>query len=100
MTKEMTQQVLILGGTGRIGSKIAADLLAHTDAQVTIAGRNLEVGNRRCGQKQKPQGLPRSLTQAFFQAFLTVWCDGILSGSTKLRKFISAMSWVALEGQG
>ncbi|MCY6492289.1 saccharopine dehydrogenase family protein [Leptolyngbya sp. GGD] len=40
----MTQHVLILGGTGRIGSKIAADLLAHTEAQVTIAGRNPDVG--------------------------------------------------------
>jgi len=40
----MTQQVLILGGTRRIGSQIAADLLAHTAAQVTIAGRNPEVG--------------------------------------------------------
>lgn len=40
----MTQQVLILGGTGRTGSKIAADLLSHTTAQVTIAGRNIEVG--------------------------------------------------------
>jgi len=40
----MTQQVLILGGTRRIGSQIAADLLAHTAAQVMIAGRNPEVG--------------------------------------------------------
>lgn len=43
----MTQQVLILGGTGRIGTQIAADLLAHTAAQVTIAGRNPEVGIKR-----------------------------------------------------
>lgn len=48
--KDMTQQVLILGGTGRIGSQIAADLLAHTAAQVTIAGRNPEVGIKRSQQ--------------------------------------------------
>lgn len=40
----MTQHVLILGGTGRIGRKIAADLLAHTEAQVTITGRAPDVG--------------------------------------------------------
>lgn len=40
----MTQQVLILGGSGRIGSKVAADLIAHTDVEITIAGRNLTAG--------------------------------------------------------
>ena len=43
----MTNQVLILGGSGRIGSKVAADLLAHTQASVTIAGRNLTKGNQK-----------------------------------------------------
>jgi saccharopine dehydrogenase-like NADP-dependent oxidoreductase len=43
----MTDQVLILGGSGRIGSKVAADLLAHTQAQVTIAGRNLAKGEHK-----------------------------------------------------
>lgn len=40
----MSKQVLILGGSGRIGSSVAADLLAHTSAHVTLAGRNPEVG--------------------------------------------------------
>lgn len=40
----MTQKVLILGGTGRIGSQIAADLLKHTTAEVTITGRHPEAG--------------------------------------------------------
>lgn len=35
----MTQKILILGGQGRIGSSIAADLLKHTDATVTVTGR-------------------------------------------------------------
>lgn len=37
-------QVLILGGSGRIGSKVATDLLAHTSVAITIAGRNLTTG--------------------------------------------------------
>lgn len=37
-------QVLVLGGTGRIGSSVAADLVAHTSAQVVVTGRNVEAG--------------------------------------------------------
>ena len=33
-------QVLILGGRGRIGSQVAADLAAHTNATITITGRS------------------------------------------------------------
>lgn len=40
----MPNQVLILGGSGRIGRSVAADLLAHTSAHVTLSGRNPEVG--------------------------------------------------------
>jgi saccharopine dehydrogenase-like NADP-dependent oxidoreductase len=35
----MTDQVLILGGRGRIGSSVAQDLVAHTQAKVTVTGR-------------------------------------------------------------
>ena len=35
----MAGRVLILGGRGRIGSCVAADLQRHTDAQITITGR-------------------------------------------------------------
>lgn len=38
------KRVLIIGGCGRIGSNIARDLLAHTDAEVTITGRNPQLG--------------------------------------------------------
>ncbi len=34
-------KVLILGGTGRIGRAIAADLLSHTDAEITLGGRKV-----------------------------------------------------------
>lgn len=36
----MSNRVLILGGRGRIGSHVAADLAAHTDAAITITGRS------------------------------------------------------------
>ncbi|MCU0548077.1 MAG: saccharopine dehydrogenase NADP-binding domain-containing protein [Leptolyngbya sp. Prado105] len=42
----MTQHVLILGGSGRIGRNVAADLLKHTSAKITIAGRNLAAGRK------------------------------------------------------
>lgn len=38
------KRVLIIGGCGRIGSSIAQDILNHTDAEVTITGRNPELG--------------------------------------------------------
>ena len=36
----MSDQVLILGGRGRIGSSVAHDLATHTQAKITITGRN------------------------------------------------------------
>lgn len=36
----MTNRVLILGGRGRIGSSVMRDLLAHTQAQITITGKS------------------------------------------------------------
>ncbi|HEY9906389.1 MAG TPA: saccharopine dehydrogenase NADP-binding domain-containing protein [Thermosynechococcaceae cyanobacterium] len=35
----MTDRVLILGGRGRIGRQVAADLAQHTQADITITGR-------------------------------------------------------------
>lgn len=35
----MVQQVLVIGGNGRIGRSVAADVLSHTDAEVTVTGR-------------------------------------------------------------
>ncbi|MEH2195719.1 MAG: saccharopine dehydrogenase NADP-binding domain-containing protein [Nostoc sp.] len=40
----MTDNVLILGGRGRIGSSVAQDLATHTQAQITITGRSAEFG--------------------------------------------------------
>ncbi|MEO0539482.1 MAG: saccharopine dehydrogenase NADP-binding domain-containing protein [Cyanobacteria bacterium P01_A01_bin.105] len=38
----MQQRVLILGGTGGIGRAVAADILQHTQARVTLAGRRAQ----------------------------------------------------------
>ncbi|MDX2229336.1 MAG: saccharopine dehydrogenase NADP-binding domain-containing protein [Leptolyngbyaceae cyanobacterium bins.349] len=40
----MAKQVLIVGGSGRIGSQVAADLITHTTAEVIITGRNNTTG--------------------------------------------------------
>lgn len=40
----MAQRILIVGGQGRIGSAVASDLLAHTDAEITITGRTAAAG--------------------------------------------------------
>ncbi|WP_421659402.1 saccharopine dehydrogenase family protein [Leptothermofonsia sp. ETS-13] len=44
----MTDRVLILGGSGRIGSSVAADLVTHTTAHIIITGRNAALGKRVC----------------------------------------------------
>ncbi|NER38439.1 MAG: KR domain-containing protein [Oscillatoria sp. SIO1A7] len=36
----MTDRVLIIGGTGRIGGSVARDIASHTPAEITIAGRS------------------------------------------------------------
>jgi saccharopine dehydrogenase-like NADP-dependent oxidoreductase len=38
----MTNRVLIVGGRGRIGSNVAQDLVTHTDAEITVTGRDSE----------------------------------------------------------
>jgi saccharopine dehydrogenase-like NADP-dependent oxidoreductase len=77
----MTDQVLILGGSGRIGSKVAADLLAHTSAQVTIAGRNPTTGTalaEQLGAKFTTLDLAKSdrIRAAIAQSNLVIHCAG------------------------
>jgi saccharopine dehydrogenase-like NADP-dependent oxidoreductase len=86
----MTQQVLILGGSGRIGSQVAVDLLTRTTVNVTIAGRNLEAGqkayqllvNSTGETAQRCQFVPidlddsRGLQDAIAQSDLVVHCAG------------------------
>ncbi len=79
----MTQQVLILGGSGRIGSKVAADLIAHTSAEITIAGRNSSAGaevSRQLGERVRFSAIDLSATsdlkEAISRADLVIHCAG------------------------
>ncbi|AOX01585.1 saccharopine dehydrogenase [Moorena producens PAL-8-15-08-1] len=58
----MTDQVLILGGKGRIGNSVAQDLLAHTQGKITITGRQGKLDLALPQQLQPPvQFLPLDL---------------------------------------
>lgn len=46
----MAGKVLILGGRGRIGRSVAADLVAHTQAEITITGRTPNPKNQASEQ--------------------------------------------------
>jgi saccharopine dehydrogenase-like NADP-dependent oxidoreductase len=77
------QRVLIIGGCGRIGISIAQDILAHTDAEVTITGRNPQLGMaalERLGAKVQFQVLdladPTQLAEAITKADLVVHSAG------------------------
>ena len=48
------QRVLIVGGQGRIGSSVAQDLVAHTQAQITVTGRQLK-SEATVKQQESPQ---------------------------------------------
>jgi saccharopine dehydrogenase-like NADP-dependent oxidoreductase len=48
------QQVLILGGQGRIGRSVAQDLVANTQAKITVTGRTLK-SEATVKQQESPQ---------------------------------------------
>ncbi|MBD2065747.1 saccharopine dehydrogenase NADP-binding domain-containing protein [Funiculus sociatus GB2-A5] len=79
----MTEQVLILGGSGRIGSSVAADLVAHTQAQVILTGRHEAAGmsvTQELGSKVKFLGLDLAddsvLRDAIASCNLVIHCAG------------------------
>ncbi|NJN20383.1 MAG: NAD-dependent epimerase/dehydratase family protein [Leptolyngbya sp. RL_3_1] len=73
----MTQKVLVLGGQGRIGSQVTADVLAHTPASVTQTGRR-----RRGSDQPRCDFLPLDLadhatvTAAIAAHDLVIHCAG------------------------
>lgn len=77
----MTNRVLILGGRGRIGSSVAADLAAHTQAQITVTGRSA-VNESRTAPPFKLEFLPLNLSdrpsveQAIKSTDLVIHCAG------------------------
>ncbi|MGC8714361.1 MAG: saccharopine dehydrogenase family protein [Leptodesmis sp.] len=79
----MLQRVLILGGSGRIGRSVAADLIAHTEAEILLAGRNSAAGERVCNRLgTRAQFLmlnledQAGLSSAIAQANLVIHCAG------------------------
>lgn len=79
----MTEQILILGGSGRIGSSVAADIVAHTQAQVTITGRDAAAGQAvsdRLGSQVQFLALDLAeserVREAIAQSQLVIHCAG------------------------
>ncbi len=79
----MVQRVLILGGSGRIGRSVAADLLAYTDAEILLAGRNGAAGERaraRLGSRTRFLTLDledqAGLNSTIAQSDLVIHCAG------------------------
>ncbi len=68
-------KVLIVGGTGRIGSSIARDVLAHTDADVVLTGRHQQRGHaavQNLGQRSQFLQLDLSDLATLSEAISTV----------------------------
>lgn len=76
----MTQKILILGGQGRIGSRVAADVLAHTTATVTVTGRQRRASHH---PRQMPLQLDLDDRSGLHQAIavhdLVIHCAGPFS---------------------
>lgn len=76
----MAQRVLILGGCGRIGAAVAADVLAHTPAMVTVTGRSPTISPQ---ERFSPSALNLSDRDAVEEAIavhdLVIHCAGPFS---------------------
>ncbi|MBC7880509.1 MAG: saccharopine dehydrogenase NADP-binding domain-containing protein [Anaerolineae bacterium] len=74
------KRVLIIGGTGRIGSSIAEDLLKFTDAEMTITGRSSISPRRNLDERSRFEILEisnlKSLEIAIANADLVIHCAG------------------------
>ncbi|MBD2059169.1 saccharopine dehydrogenase NADP-binding domain-containing protein [Oculatella sp. FACHB-28] len=80
----MMTQVLVIGGQGRIGSSVAADLIDHTQAEVIVTGRSDtlkdESGSQQLGSRVRFLQLDladqEKLRQAIAQSDVVVHCAG------------------------
>lgn len=80
----MAGYVLILGGSGRVGSSVAVDVITHTQAAVVITGRNEIAGERVRDRLNSPRvqflaldlAERQSLDAAIAKAQLVVHCAG------------------------
>lgn len=72
----MTQQVLILGGLGRIGQSVAQDLLRHTHATLILAGRRAAAEINRNDPRQQYLSLDVADGEALHRAIAD--CDLVI----------------------
>lgn len=79
----MAKKVLIIGGSGRIGASVAADLLAHTPAEIVLAGRDRSQGEAiqaRLGERTTFQALELAdlagVQTAIRESDLVIHCAG------------------------
>jgi len=79
----MTDQVLILGGRGRIGSSVAQDIATHTQAKITITSRKPTVGialSEQLGPQVESLALDladkQGLKEAIASSNLVIHCAG------------------------
>lgn len=77
--KPMTKKVLILGGTGRIGSSVAQDLLNHTEVEIVATGRTIS-GEKMSNPRIKYLALDLAniaeLEKAVAEVDLVIHCAG------------------------
>ena len=75
----MAQKVLVIGGSGRIGRSVAADILTHTAARVTVTGRRA-AASFALQTHQSYQALDltdeSAIARAIAQHDLTIHCAG------------------------
>ncbi|MBD2665881.1 saccharopine dehydrogenase [Richelia sinica FACHB-800] len=75
----MTERVLILGGRGRIGSAVTNDLVTHTQADITITGRD-PVTNANGGDRVRFLALDleeeEKLREAIANSTIVIHCAG------------------------
>lgn len=77
----MAKKVLILGGQGRLGTSIAADILAHTDAAITVTGRRQSSRPlpQRCDYLTLDLANREAVRQAISRHTLIIHCAGPFS---------------------
>ncbi|MGD1913551.1 MAG: saccharopine dehydrogenase family protein [Rivularia sp. (in: cyanobacteria)] len=74
----MTQQVLILGGNGRIGSSVARDIAKHTQAEIAVTGRRLSQRRQETSLQYLALDLAETekLREAISNTDIVVHCAG------------------------
>lgn len=81
----MYKNILILGGYGNTGSKIAYLLLQHSDVNVTLARRNITKVNKLADELNNQFNIDRvsTFSKPPYQILLQLEAEGIKEGKAK-----------------